>query len=321
MPNPPYVSQSSEVVAFNKYQRASGVFLSLFTLLCISVFAALGCSGSASNTVSSSGLPPTEQVVAPVFTITPEQNGAVLITLSDSAANANIYYSLDGSTPTSASPQYIAPFLVAWNTTVQAIGIHGGETNSPVSNKTFSPNIASGTLVWSEEFDNTTGANAQPNPAVWTYDTGAGGWGNGELENYCAWGSSTVPCNSTKPNEYVGTDGYLHIVAQQPSAGVYTSSRLKTQGLFSFQYGRLEFRAQVPEARRSDKAVCHLCQLELGWTEWCKLAIRWWAGELHHSESCSRWTVSWIAQHVDPISIRGPSGLCTPLHLLIPVVP
>jgi beta-glucanase (GH16 family) len=30
---------------------------------------------------------------------------------------------------------------------------------------------------------------------------------------------------------------------------VYTSARLKTEGLFSFQYGRLEFRAQVPEAQ------------------------------------------------------------------------
>jgi beta-glucanase (GH16 family) len=47
----------------------------------------------------------------------------------------------------------------------------------------------------------------------------------------------------------VGTDGYLHIEAQQPSAGVYTSARLKTQGLFSFQYGRFEVRAQVPEAQ------------------------------------------------------------------------
>jgi len=47
----------------------------------------------------------------------------------------------------------------------------------------------------------------------------------------------------------VGTDGYLHIVARQPSAGVYTSARLKTQGLFSFQYGRFEVRAQVPEAQ------------------------------------------------------------------------
>ena len=31
--------------------------------------------------------------------------------------------------------------------------------------------------------------------------------------------------------------------------GVYTSARLKTQGLFSFQYGRFEVRAQVPEAQ------------------------------------------------------------------------
>jgi beta-glucanase (GH16 family) len=46
---------------------------------------------------------------------------------------------------------------------------------------------------------------------------------------------------------YVGTDGYLHIVAQQPSTGVYTSARIKTQGLFNFQYGRIEIRAQLPE--------------------------------------------------------------------------
>jgi beta-glucanase (GH16 family) len=47
----------------------------------------------------------------------------------------------------------------------------------------------------------------------------------------------------------VGTDGYLHIVAQQPSAGVYTSARMKTQGLFSVQYGRLEAKIWVPEAQ------------------------------------------------------------------------
>ena len=31
--------------------------------------------------------------------------------------------------------------------------------------------------------------------------------------------------------------------------GAYTSARLKTQGLFSFQYGRFEVRALVPEAQ------------------------------------------------------------------------
>ena len=61
------------------------------------------------------------------------------------------------------------------------------------------------------------------------------------------------PCSTSSPSEFVGpytgTDGVLHIVAQQPSTGVYTSARMKTQGLFSFQYGRIEFRAQVPEAQ------------------------------------------------------------------------
>ena len=96
-------------------------------------------------------------------------------------------------------------------------------------------------------------ANAEPNPAVWTYDTGSGGWGNSELEDYCGWNSSVSPCATASPNVYVGTDGYLLIVAEEPSAGVYTSARLKTEGLFSFQYGRIEFRGQVPEARDSGR--------------------------------------------------------------------
>ena len=103
--------------------------------------------------------------------------------------------------------------------------------------------------MWSDEFTNNTGANAQPNPMVWTYDTGDSGFGNNELETYCAWGSNTAPCSTASPSAYVGTDGYLHIEAQQPSTGVYTSARLKTEGLFSFQYGRFEVRAQVPEAQ------------------------------------------------------------------------
>jgi len=103
--------------------------------------------------------------------------------------------------------------------------------------------------VWSDEFNNSTGSNAQPNALVWTYDTGAGGWGNSELEDYCAWGSTTSPCDANKPNAYVGTDDSLHIAARQPTAGAYTSARLKTEGMFSFQYGRFEVRAMVPEAQ------------------------------------------------------------------------
>jgi beta-glucanase (GH16 family) len=212
---------------------------------CLGVVVVAGCGSGGGTT------PPitTPQATAPTITTAAAQNGAVVASLATTTSGATIYYTVDGSTPTTSSQIYEAPLLVASNLTVNAIATASGDTASSVVSKSFSPSIASGTLVWSDEFANSTGANAEPNPLVWTYDTGNSGFGNSELEDYCAWNSSVSPCDPTNPNAYVGTDGYLHIVAQQPSTGVYTSARLKTEGLFSFQYGRFEVRAQVPEAQ------------------------------------------------------------------------
>jgi beta-glucanase (GH16 family) len=85
-----------------------------------------------------------------------------------------------------------------------------------------------------------------PDPTSWTYDAGGSGWGNHELETYCAYGSAISPCDPAKPNSFVGPDGYLHIVARKDSKGNYTSARLKSQGLKSFQYGRIEARIKMP---------------------------------------------------------------------------
>lgn len=217
----------------------------ILVLLCVA--AAMGCSGSSANTGGGGG--GATQTATPAIATTAAQGGAQIVTLSDTTPGATIYFTLDGSTPTVSSPQYFAPLLIASNETLQAVAIASGDTLSQVATQAFSPNIASGTLVWTDEFSNSTSNNAQPNPSTWTYDSGAGGWGNQELETYCAWGSSISPCNTANPNAYVGTDGYLHIVALQPSAGVYTSARLKTEGLFSFMYGRIEARMQIPEGQ------------------------------------------------------------------------
>ena len=207
-----------------------------------------GCGGGG-GTSSSGGGSTTATTSTPTITAAAAQNGAQIVTLADSASSATIYFTMDGTAPSTSSPVYEAPFLVSSSLTVKAMAKASGENSSTVASQDFTVNAASGTLVWSDEFSNTTAANAQPSATTWTYDTGAGGWGNSELEDYCAWGSTSSPCDTANPNAYVGTDGYLHIVARQPSSGVYTSARMKSQGLFSFQYGRVEIRAQVPEGQ------------------------------------------------------------------------
>jgi beta-glucanase (GH16 family) len=225
---------------------AAGLFLGIATVA--------GCSGGGSGNTGGGGTPPAQPAATPTIATTAAQNGAVIVTLSDATSGATIYYTTDGTTPTQSSPQYIAPFLVASNLTVNAMASDAPTyLNSAVATQVFSANIASGTLVWSDEFTNTgagSSAYGQPNPSTWTYDTGTDCCGNSELETYCAWGSTTSSCNPSNPNAYVGaTDGYLHVVAENPSGTVYTSGRLKSQGLFSFQYGRIEARMMLPESQ------------------------------------------------------------------------
>jgi beta-glucanase (GH16 family) len=100
-------------------------------------------------------------------------------------------------------------------------------------------------LVWADEFSG-VGVGAVPDAGNWRFETGGGGWGNGELETYCAPGSGKGPCDAAQPNAVV-KDGYLHVVARRDAVtGQWTSARLTTKGLKSFQYGRIEARIKIP---------------------------------------------------------------------------
>lgn len=90
-------------------------------------------------------------------------------------------------------------------------------------------------MVWHDEFDGTA-----IDPANWTFDLGAGGWGNGEAEYYTA-----------RPENARLENGLLVIEARQEKyeGSYYTSARLKTQGLQQFQYGRIEARLKVPSGK------------------------------------------------------------------------
>jgi len=95
-------------------------------------------------------------------------------------------------------------------------------------------------LVWEDDFNN----DGAPSAANWTYDLGAGGWGNGELQTY------------TKNTENVKVaGGSLIITAKADGAGGYTSARLKSQGLRKFKYGRIEVKAKLPAAQGTWPAI------------------------------------------------------------------
>ena len=95
-------------------------------------------------------------------------------------------------------------------------------------------------LVWSDEFDTPTPDN-RPDPSKWTYEKGASGYGNQELQNY------TDRVENASYTTHKGL-GCLKITALNDNYdGVaYSSARIKTEGLFEQRYGRFEARLKLP---------------------------------------------------------------------------
>jgi beta-glucanase (GH16 family) len=242
-----YTTDGSTPTTSSTKYTAAFMVTATATVQAIATASGFTISSVASATFTISAPPPT--VATPAIAAAPALNGASLMTISDATTGASIYYTIDGSTPTTSSIQYLAPVLIASNLTVNAIAAASGDTNSNVATQAFSPNLASGTLVWSDEFSNTTSSNILPSATNWTYDTGYQCCGNNEQETYCAAGSSTSPCNPSDPNAYIAPGGGLNIVAENPSGTNYTSARLKSEGLFSFMYGRIEAKMLLPESQ------------------------------------------------------------------------
>lgn len=118
------------------------------------------------------------------------------------------------------------------------VEINSGQSNDTVSlnNGYFTPEEYEGyQLVWQDEF-NASAINTD----FWNFEIGTGnwGWGNNELEYYRAENAEEA-------------DGVLTIEARKEnfSSSNYTSARLTTKGKQSFQYGRIDIRALLPEGK------------------------------------------------------------------------
>lgn len=106
------------------------------------IFAAaalIGCGGGGSTTVQP---PPIPVAAAPTFSpAAGTYTAAQSVTLSDTTTGASIYYTIDGTTPTASSTRYSAAIPVSANTTIKALAVASGYTNSPVASAAYVINL------------------------------------------------------------------------------------------------------------------------------------------------------------------------------------
>ncbi len=83
---------------------------------------------------------------------------SVMVTLSDSTPGTAIFYTLDGSAPTTSSTLYTGPFSVTTTANLQAIAVKSGAVNSGVASASFinTAAVGSGIGLTAQYWTNTT---------------------------------------------------------------------------------------------------------------------------------------------------------------------
>ena len=89
---------------------------------------------SASYVIQTSVSTPTFSPAAGTYT------SAQSVTISDATSNATIYYTTNGTTPTTSSTKYTGPITVSSTETLKAIAVATGNTNSAVASAAYTIN-------------------------------------------------------------------------------------------------------------------------------------------------------------------------------------
>ncbi len=207
----------------------------LLTLISVCMLAA-ACKKSSTGSTPDAG--PSNLNISAV--VNPDSSGNVSFTATATNAVSFDFDFGDGNFQTVPSGVVTYKYLTSGNYTVNVTAKSaGGQT---ISQSVPVAVVIKTSLVWSDEFD-TPGS---PDATKWGFDTGAGGWGNNELEYY-----------TSRTDNAIVSNGTLKIIAKAESynGSAYTSARLLTKDKYSFKYGKIEVRAKLPAPAGSWPAI------------------------------------------------------------------
>jgi hypothetical protein len=129
----------ANIQEFTEPANSSGQYVILFTTVTDKAL----ISGIEIDSTTTTPPPP----AAPSFSPAPgSYSSSQSVTISDATAGASIYYTTDGSTPTTASTLYSGPVSIATTTTLQAIANNSAGSSS-VTSGTYTITTASGPIT------------------------------------------------------------------------------------------------------------------------------------------------------------------------------
>jgi hypothetical protein len=182
----------------------------------------------------SSAAPTSVPTAAP--TITPEAGtytGAQSVTIADATSGATIYFTTDGSTPTTASTVYTGPITVSASETVNAIAMASGDTLSTVASAVYTiESSGTGTGTGGTNPPVVNDSNGFTSAAGLTFDGGATIAGTalqltdgGNFEARSVW--NTTPVNV----QTFTTDFMFQITPATPTASDGFTFTIQNMGL------------------------------------------------------------------------------------------
>jgi hypothetical protein len=125
------------------------------------------------------------------------------VALSDATPGATIYFTTDGSAPTTSSTRYTGPIAVSVTTTIRAIAAAPGFSDSAVATGTFNIESA-GSALFSDDFTRTSGLGATWRIWYGSYTTDGASAVSGAAPIEGSW-ASVVPALGTSDYAVVAT--------------------------------------------------------------------------------------------------------------------